>query len=137
MNKLRPVEDVWDELSVVEVTDEGALDIIQADRGETVLLCVEAAVTAITEYCKGTVYYEPIREAIYAVAKPPESDRERLGRTVREAWVRWAGSQSIIPPKASWLVPWNALGEPYREVDCLIGEAVRAELAKIQEEQKL
>jgi hypothetical protein len=50
------------------------------------------------------------------------TDREALGRLVRDTWTRWAAEQP--DPKASWLVPWEALSEPEREVDRLIGEAV-------------
>ncbi len=56
-----------------------------------------------------------------------ENDRERLGRVAREAWIKWARQQP--EPKASWLVPWDGLSEPEREVDRQIGEAVAAEAA--------
>jgi hypothetical protein len=50
--------------------------------------------------------------------------RDMLGMVVREAWVAWAGQQPA--PKPSWLLPWDQLAESDREVDRLIGEAVRA-----------
>lgn len=46
--------------------------------------------------------------------------RELLGKRVRSVWVQWARTQPN--PKPSWLVPWDRLGEPDREVDRLIGE---------------
>jgi len=46
--------------------------------------------------------------------------REDLGRVVREEWIAWARQQS--DPKPSWLVPWEELPEPDREVDRRIGE---------------
>lgn len=46
--------------------------------------------------------------------------RDRLGQLVREVWVEWAARQPS--PKPSWLVPWEQLDEPDREVDRLIGE---------------
>lgn len=49
-------------------------------------------------------------------------DRETLGELVRKAWVEWARAQPH--PKPSWLVPWGDLGEPDREADRQIGEAV-------------
>jgi hypothetical protein len=55
---------------------------------------------------------------------PRNVDRELLGRIVREAWIAWAKEQPS--PKASWLVPWDGLGEADREVDRRIGEAVYA-----------
>jgi hypothetical protein len=59
-----------------------------------------------------------------AFQRPPqrqtEALREHLGRLVRLEWVRWAQEQPA--PKASWLVPWEGLSEPDREVDRLIGE---------------
>lgn len=50
------------------------------------------------------------------------SDRESLGQMVRRAWVEWAGEQEN--PKPSWLVPWERLPEPDREVDRRIGETL-------------
>jgi hypothetical protein len=47
-------------------------------------------------------------------------DRETLGREVRAAWVAWAHEQPF--PKGSWLLPWESLAEPDREVDRRIGE---------------
>jgi len=49
-------------------------------------------------------------------------DRDVLGRVVREAWVRWALAQPN--PKASWLVPYDELGEADKEADRQIGESV-------------
>ena len=51
-----------------------------------------------------------------------ESDRERGGRVVREAWIKWARTQPN--PKPSWLVPWEGLSEPDKEADRQIWEAV-------------
>lgn len=48
--------------------------------------------------------------------------RERLGKIVRDAWVRWASEQES--PKPSWLVPWDELSEPDKEADRRIGEAL-------------
>jgi len=49
-------------------------------------------------------------------------EREAVGRKVRETWVVWASKQ--VAPKPSWLLPWEALDEPSREVDRQIGEAL-------------
>lgn len=51
-------------------------------------------------------------------------DREALGRRVREVWIEWAREQPS--PKGSWLLPWENLAEPDREVDRRIGEALVA-----------
>ncbi len=48
--------------------------------------------------------------------------REWLGRVVRAAWVKWAREQP--DPKPHWLLPWEALDEPGREVDRRIGETI-------------
>jgi hypothetical protein len=48
--------------------------------------------------------------------------RERLGMRVREVWIHWAKEQPN--PKPSWLVPWEALSEPDKEVDRRIGTAI-------------
>ena len=45
--------------------------------------------------------------------------RDHLGRIVREEWIKWAREQPS--PKPSWLVPWEGLSEPDKEVDRRIG----------------
>ena len=57
---------------------------------------------------------------------PAAGARERLGRIVRETWVKWAREQSESKP--SWLVGWDELDESQQEVDMRIGEAVAAAL---------
>lgn len=52
-------------------------------------------------------------------------DREHLGKRVREVWIAWAKTQPH--PKQSWLVPWDELAEPDREVDRMIGETLARE----------
>jgi hypothetical protein len=47
---------------------------------------------------------------------------EAMGRLVRKVWIEWAREQPN--PKPSWLVEWEGLSEPDKEVDCRIGEAV-------------
>jgi hypothetical protein len=60
------------------------------------------------------------------------TDREALGRLVREEWIAWARAQPN--PEASWLVPWEDMGEPEREVDRRIGERLAREgRAEIEE----
>jgi hypothetical protein len=51
-------------------------------------------------------------------------NRDDLGRVVRRVWVHWAARQPA--PKASWLVGWEQLSEPEREVDRRIGQTVWA-----------
>lgn len=50
--------------------------------------------------------------------------REALGRLVRDVWIAWAKEQPN--PKPSWLVEWDGLSEPDREVDRRIGEVIAA-----------
>ena len=54
--------------------------------------------------------------------------RERLGRVVRTAWIDWAVNQ--LHPKPSWLLPWESLTEPEREVDRKIADEVVAAYLK-------
>lgn len=49
---------------------------------------------------------------------------ETLGKVVRATWVAWAKEQPN--PKPSWLVEWDALPEPDKEVDRRIGRAIYA-----------
>lgn len=46
--------------------------------------------------------------------------RELLGMNVRSEWIMWARRQPH--PKPSWLVEWDGLSEPDKEVDRMIGE---------------
>ena len=54
--------------------------------------------------------------------RPVSTDRETLGRIVRKVWIDWAKEQPS--PKDSWLVPWEGLAEPDKEVDRRIGETI-------------
>lgn len=53
--------------------------------------------------------------------------RDQLGQVVRSAWISWAREQPAI--KDSWLVQWEGLSEPEKEVDRRIGMAVAAAVA--------
>lgn len=59
--------------------------------------------------------------------------RDQLGRFVRDNWLLWARAQP--KPKPSWLVEWEHLAEPEKEVDRLIGEALYALGAKEAENE--
>lgn len=50
----------------------------------------------------------------------PNPDPEELGSMVRHQWILWAKQQPN--PKASWLVEWDRLPEPDKEVDRQIGK---------------
>jgi hypothetical protein len=60
------------------------------------------------------------RDALLAEKRAPVEGREQLGMRVREVWIEWAKEQPA--PKPSWLVPWEGLSEPDKEVDRRIGE---------------
>jgi 5-methylcytosine-specific restriction endonuclease McrA len=48
----------------------------------------------------------------------PDTDREQLGRLVRQVWVRWASEQRR--PKRSWLVGWEVIrAQKYARRRCL------------------
>ena len=47
--------------------------------------------------------------------------REELGRKVREQWIAWARSGTVVP-KPHWLLPYDSLAPPEQEADNLIGE---------------
>ena len=53
-------------------------------------------------------------------AQEDDRRRDNLGRLVREVWIAWAREQP--DPKPSWLVPYDQLDEPAKEVDRRIGE---------------
>lgn len=60
-----------------------------------------------------------VRDEMLA-AQEDERMREALGRIVREVWIKWAQEQPN--PKPSWLVPYDQLSEPDKDVDNRIGE---------------
>jgi hypothetical protein len=62
--------------------------------------------------------------AVAGVPNLEQFNRESLGRLVREVWIEWAKEQPN--PKPSWLLPWDELSEPDREVDRRIGEHLAA-----------
>jgi len=68
--------------------------------------------------------YDPATDDALAMNPAYHAGRDAKGRLVRETWVEWARRQPS--PKPSWLVPWEDLAEPDREVDRQIGEALYA-----------
>ena len=54
-----------------------------------------------------------------------ETDRETIGRIVRDAWIQWA-KDIAKDPKPGWVAPWEEMSEEDREADMCIGEAVLA-----------
>lgn len=62
-------------------------------------------------------------------------DQEKLGKIVRDTWIEWAKEQPN--PKSSWLVEWDGLSEPDKEVDRRIGEAIMLYVAKEMEQSDL
>lgn len=59
------------------------------------------------------------QEEIAAVLVP-----ETLGVEVRRIWIEWAREQP--EPKEAWLVPWDDLSEPHKDVDRRIGTGIAA-----------
>lgn len=51
--------------------------------------------------------------------------RERLGRRVRDVWIKWAERQPN--PKPSWLVPYDELPPEDQDADECIGMAIWAD----------
>ena len=134
MAELRPVKDVWDELSEVDTTDEDALGIIQAERDATVQRCADAALDTVEDILHPLEQTkELIRQAILGVAKPSETERERLGRVAYEAHKR----DTEKPDEGQIFLNWHELRDRARESYMYRADAVRAELDKIKEEQKL
>ena len=61
-------------------------------------------------------------------AQEDERHADSLGRIVREVWIAWAKEQPT--PKPSWLVPYDQLSEPDKEVDRRIGKRLFFEGAR-------
>lgn len=114
-----------------------------ADDAEDRLIAAEAKIAALEELAKWPydwILTAQLRTVLGgdAVMSADTSDvglteRERLGRLVREVWIEWAREQP--DPKPSWLVEWDDLPEPDREVDRRIGERlVAAERERIAQD---
>ena len=131
MDKLRPVKDVWDELSEVATTDEDALGIIQAEREATVVRVWDIVKPIITPHFsdQGVVR---TKNAILAVAQPPEDPRERLARKLWEA-----DMVQNIGHTPGRHTPWEKIGDDKRIEWRNIAAVAITELDKIKEEQKL
>ncbi len=135
MEKLRPVEDVWDELSEVDTTDEVALGIIRADRKATIEVSIGRLYDIqIFDRVDG---HDLIRvcdalSALRHVAKSPETDWEQLARKLWEAdMVQNIGH---TPERHT---PWEKIGDDKRIEWRNIAAVAITELDKIREEQKL
>lgn len=63
------------------------------------------------------------------------TDRDKWGKIVRDAWIKWAMTQEN--PKASWLVPYDDLSEPDKEADRQIAEAVLQAMAISLNQERL
>jgi len=57
---------------------------------------------------------------------------EDLGRLVRETWIKWAERQPDVDEHPNWLIPWEQLSERDREVDVLIGRAVKLRVLQME-----
>ena len=123
-SKLRPVEEVAQGL--YGRSHDERIERAQADREATVEACAEAFATYIRDIIGGKPSQRAI-DAILAVAKPPESTRERLGRALYKAWV--AQVCDDMPP-----AEWHDLTDGSQEQEMEMAAAVQAELALIQEE---
>jgi len=126
--KLQSAEEVWREFCALSEDVERRaslreimIPLIEADR--------EALGEVIIEALKGVVFGggNKVAAAVRAIAKPPESTRERLGRALYKAWV--AQVCDDMPP-----AEWHDLTDGSQEQEMEMAAAVQAELALIQEE---
>lgn len=93
--------------------------------GGDVTECRHGTLRRKCETCDAWEERDALRARVEALEQgdvPDAQRREVLGRLVRAVWVEWAREQPN--PKPSWLAPWEALGEPDREVDRRIGETL-------------
>ena len=118
-SKLRPVEEVAGGSAWMEHRQR--VEMLQADREATVKACAEAFATYIRDIIGGKPSQRAI-DAILAVAKPPESTRERLARVMweRRPYRGYSWADATQELRDSWM----------EDID-----AVQAELAKIRKEE--
>ena len=121
MDKLRPVEEVWEEAcrhkgpNLIRFTE-----VLQADREAHGELMAKKASRVCLEVT-GSRLDARIYQAILAVAKPPEDPRERLGRVACEA------NNGCY---------WRDTPDKLREAWCIRAAAVLEEQRKMEEEVK-
>ena len=118
-SKLRPVEEVAQGL--YGRSHDERIERAQADREATVEACAEAFATYIRDIIGGKPSQRAI-DAILAIAKPPESTRERLARVMweRRPYRGYSWADATQELRDSWM----------EDID-----AVQAELAKIRKEE--
>ena len=119
MAKLRPVEEVWD-IDLVYMGKLTFFEVLQADREAIVQACAMKASKKVQELTGDRIDGRQYG-AIIAVAKPRESERERLGRVLFESMCEND-------------IDWECLSESAKETRRLAAAAVLAEQAKMQEE---
>ena len=95
-------------------------DILEADR-EALRQVILKALNA----WNGLPIAEAIERIVLEAGQSPETERERLGRKLWESWPKFAATQ------------WGEVLEDVKESYRKGAAVVRAELAKIKEEQKL
>ena len=125
MDKLRPVAEVADAGGWIHYQDR--VELIQAERDAIVQACADVAIDVAEDVIHPLEQTKMlIRQAILAVAVPPETMREQLGRTLYKSFRRVMSSTE-----------WDELSDYDRESYCDHAEVFIAELDKIREEQKL
>lgn len=111
---------------VLAASNTGTSFLTRLDAAELGLEQVKDLVDVTTERAmkaeRAQYVAEAERDALLQEKQTPAANREHLGRIVRASWIAWAKQQPN--PKPSWLVPWEGLDEPDREVDRRIGEEV-------------
>lgn len=144
-----PLRAERDRLEVIEIealharvdlgaVNEGILDAVRRVKGEVLRLRARVAElesktpaphglpVATDEELSAVFLDAELAVAARVRAEPHDrsvvTDRETLGRIVRKVWIDWAKEQPS--PKDSWLVPWEGLAEPDKEVDRRIGETI-------------
>lgn len=126
-NEPRPAEEVAREMvppAYTCGTYQPRTHIDLDGRRVVVLLDRDDGAAALQDIIASTITRAREEGAATALHGVAQADREHLGREVRAAWVSWAREQPS--PKPSWLVSWEGISEPDREVDRRIGERLFA-----------
>ncbi len=133
MDKLKPVEEVREALGGVprrtrESWDTETDKILQADREAHADKIDHDVVILFAKHGRpaDSVLVMGISKTIHAVAAPPETERERLGRVLWEA----------LHPSIDTGIPWCDLDQPTIDKYCTTAATITAEQAKIKEEAR-
>ena len=125
--KLKTAEEMWGRMADPHITDEEVMKLLNDHTAQveqyTAQRCADAAEKAWHDGEQRPCWLSDITNAILAVAQPPETERERLGRKLWNA-----------KGDSAYMNGWESIGEVSRESYMHTVDIIRDEQRKIEAE---